>query len=155
MTRRFKGFGTASVSFGEPLELSTFIAGTSDDLTEAVAQELMKRINAVIPVLGVPLVARHILAEGTIGRADLVAAVTNSTATLAEQGLPRPLRQPAEVVADALLRLGARELISESGDQISVTAKGRDVLEYYATSIAHHFDASAEKSGKLPHSQSN
>ncbi len=146
VTRRFKGFGTASVSFGEPLELSTFIAGTSDDLTEAVALELMQRINAVIPVLGVPLVARHILAEGTTGRADLVAAVTKSAAALAERGLPRPRRQPVEVVADAILRLSTRELISESGDQIGVTAKGHDVLEFYASSIAHHFDAGAERS---------
>ncbi len=145
VTRRFKGFGTASVSFGEPLELSTFVEREGDDLTEAVAEELMGRIKRVIPVLGVPLVARHILSAEPIARVDLVTAVTQSIAKLTEMGLPRPRRAATEVVADAVLRLANRDLVSESGDQISVTANGRDVLEYYASSIAHHFDASAEE----------
>ncbi len=148
VTRRFKGFGTASVSFGEPLELSTFVEREGDDLTEAVAEELMQRIKLVIPVLGVPLVARHILATESITRADLVAAIAQSITTLTEMGLPRPHRPAAEVVADALMRLGNRDLISESGDQISVTANARDVLAYYASSIAHHFDATAEETGE-------
>ena len=54
ITGRFRGFGTASVSFGAPLELSHYHAKESEDLTEAVAHELMKRIADVTPVLGVP-----------------------------------------------------------------------------------------------------
>ena len=94
ITRQFRGFGTASVSFGEPLELSKYHVADDRDLTEAIATELMQRIANVTPVLGVPLVARHLLASAPMKTVDLEVAVGRALALLSDRGLPCPRRQP-------------------------------------------------------------
>ncbi|MEM8536306.1 MAG: 1-acyl-sn-glycerol-3-phosphate acyltransferase [Pseudomonadota bacterium] len=141
LRRRFRGFGTASVSFGEPLELSKFHANAGDDLTEALAAALMARIAAVMPVLGVPLVARHLLLQEVITVPALEAAVAQSVADLRSAGVPVPRRNADEVVQDALARLSGRDLIHESTDGVRVTGDGQAVLTFYANTIAHHFAA--------------
>ncbi|MEO0905702.1 MAG: 1-acyl-sn-glycerol-3-phosphate acyltransferase, partial [Pseudomonadota bacterium] len=92
VTGRFRGFGVASVSFGEPLELSRFHADGVHDLTEQIATELMKRIADVTPVVGVPIVARQILLAGTTSLTDLEASVGAAIALLKDRGLPSPNR---------------------------------------------------------------
>jgi glycerol-3-phosphate O-acyltransferase len=149
ITRRFRGFGVASVSFGEPLELSRFHAEDSSDLTKAIATELMQRIADVTPVLAVPLVSRHILSSEPILIADLESAVAQSLASLNERRVPSPRRKSAEVVKDAVSRLAARGLVVESDAGVSVTEEGRAVLAFYANSIAHHFDAAAAKTDEI------
>ena len=149
ITGKFRRFGTASVSFGEPLELSKYHARESQDLTEAVAIELMKRIADVTPVLGVPLVARHILENEETSVADLEAGIARSIAFLKDRGLPCPRRSPSEIVQDALSRFAGRALVHESAQGVTVSDKGRDVLTFYANSIAHHFDAVAAKSDEI------
>jgi glycerol-3-phosphate O-acyltransferase len=149
LTQRFRGFGVASVSFGEPLELSKFHGDGSNDLTEQIAEELMKRIADVTPVVGVPLVARHILLAAPVAVPDLEASVARSIGLLKERKLPCPKRDAAEVVRDALSRLEGRGFIVEVDGAISVTEEGRDVLTFYANSIAHHFDAVAANSDEI------
>ena len=144
LTRQFGGFGTASVSFGEPLELSEFRETAKGDLTEAVAIELMQRIADVTPVLGVPLVARHLLDAGPMTTERLVDTAATSIATLKARGLPAPRRPADQIVADALERLLARHLVEKTGENIGVTTRGTDVLAFYANSIAHHFSADAK-----------
>ena len=149
LTRRFRGFGVASVSFGDPLELSKYLADGGADLTKQVATEIMKRIAEVTPVLGVPLVARHILESGPITRDALEKAVERSISMLNERRVPCPRRKAGEVVHDALSRLSARALIGETDAGIAVTALGQDILAFYANSIAHHFDAVAAKTDDI------
>ena len=149
ITRQFRGFGTASVSFGEPLELSKYHSEGDTDLTTAIAEELMQRIANVTPVLGVPLVARHILSSEPIAIPDLETAVARSVAFLKERDLPCPRRNPQEIVRDAISRLSARKLVKESDDGIHVTPLGQPVLAFYANSISHHFDAVAENSDEI------
>ena len=149
ITRRFRGFGVASVSFGEPLELSRYHAPDDADLTQAVAQELMLRIANVTPVLGVPLVARHLLAGAPITRADLQTAVGRSITFLKERKLPCPRRGPEDLVKDAIDRLSARGFVTEKEGEITVTQSGEAVLAFYANSIAHHFDATAAKTDEF------
>lgn len=149
LTGRFRGFGTASVSFGEPLELSKFHAEGGSDLTEAIAHELMQRIADVTPVLGVPLVARSVLMAGEINRADLEASVRRDIQFLTERRLPCPRRKPDEVVDDAISRLRGRKLIAESDEAITATPLGQPILTFYANSIAHHFNAGAEENEEI------
>lgn len=149
VTGRFRGFGVASVSFGEPLELSKYHGDAGSDLTEQLAQELMKRIADVTPVVGVPLVARHILLAEPVSVPDLESSVARAIAHLKERKLPCPKRDAQEVVRDALSRLRGRGLLVESNGAISSTEKGRDVLTFYANSIAHHFDAVAANSDEI------
>jgi len=148
LTRRFKNFGTASVSFGEPLELSSFVAAEDADLTKEVAIELMQRINAVVPTLGVPLVARHLLKHENTTVPALEAYLTAAVKFLSDRSIPHPADAPSEVVQDAFTQLLGRELITQSGDQISVIDTGRDILTYYANSVAHHFDDENQEDGE-------
>jgi len=146
LTGRFRGFGTASVSFGKPLELSKFHATGGADLTEEIAHALMQRIADVMPVVGLPLVARVLLhGEGT-SVAELTAKVAESMDALRRHNVPVPRRDAAEVTQDALSRFAGRKLIVESAEGVRITGDGRDLLQFYANSIAHHFDASAAPS---------
>ena len=144
VTGRFKQFGTASVGFGEPLSLAEFIVSLSGDPTEAVAQELMVRVNAVIPVLPVPLVARFLLAGETTVQ-GLTDQIAQAVAQLAGAGMTLPRRVPATITADALEILQKRALVLRAGDQVTIAAGAGAVLEFYANSIAHHFDAASAK----------
>jgi glycerol-3-phosphate O-acyltransferase len=141
ITGRFHGFGVASVSFGEPLELSQFATQTQGDLTTAVADCLMQRIADVTPVLGVPLVARVLLAAEPVSRPALIAKVASALEDLQSAKRPRPRRGADDLVSDALRRLLRRKLVSIDAGKVTVTAKGAPILAYYANSIAHHFAA--------------
>jgi len=145
VTRQMRGFGTASVGFGTPLSLREFRAGQSEDeLTEAVAAELMERIRHVVPVLSAPLVASVLLERDGLSQADVAASVSNRLTALRSKSMPRPRRDADELVADILKRFERRDLISKTGDTLAPTQEGRAVLEYYARSIAHHFPEKAE-----------
>jgi glycerol-3-phosphate O-acyltransferase len=149
LTRRFRGFGTASVSFGEPLELSRFQADGPEDLTEKLAHALMQRIADVMPVTAVPLIARGILDAGTVSRTALIDTVARDLALLKERKLPYPHRTADELVSDALSRLRGRKLISDSDDAIAATALGAPILRFYSNSIVHHFVADAAVQEKV------
>ena len=142
LTGRFAGFGTASVGFGDPLELSLFLRdtpGLPDDPTEAVAEELMARVRAVVPVLAVPLIARILLHSPGLTRDVLLEEMTRCLDALHSRQMPLPQRSPDALVDDTLARLSARGLIQVGTDAVTVTDSGREVLTYYANSIAHHF----------------
>ncbi len=128
-------FGTANVSFGQPLSLRDF-AKDHDSATEAVGTELMERIAKVVPLLPVPLVSRAILA-GDVTEPAIAAHIENLIATLPKTVAP-PRRTPEQMTVDGLANLRRRELIG-TDDTITVTEGESDVLAYYANSIAHHF----------------
>ncbi|MEL6839190.1 MAG: 1-acyl-sn-glycerol-3-phosphate acyltransferase [Pseudomonadota bacterium] len=144
LTRRFHGFGTASVSFGEPLDLAEFIPTVSGDETEAVAHELMRRIADVTPVLGVPLVAHHLLGRDTKTVPEIEVGVTTLIADLSHRKLPAPRRPAVQIVAEALQQMKARGLVTVADDKVRVSDAGHAVLTFYANSIAHHFSATAK-----------
>ena len=135
---RFKGFGVASVGFGEPLELSSFVEGREGDQTMAVAAELMERIGQVVPVLSTPVVARA-LTLGAATREALIEAVTRDLAELRQRRMPMPRRPPEEIASETLAKLVDRELARVDGSSITVTEDGAAILTYYAETIAHHF----------------
>ena len=139
LTRRFDTFGTASVGFGQPLELSHFLADhTDEDPAEAVAAELMSRVRDVVPVLSAPLIARLLLKEDGLSREALLSRMTACLGTLEEREMPLPARRPEVLVQDTLTRFSDRGLVRDDG-RLHVTDRGRAVLTYYANSIAHHF----------------
>lgn len=143
ITGRFKKLGTAAVSFGTPLDLGSFLKGRSGEFTDEVAAELMRRIADVVPVLSVPLVSRILLQAAPMHRSEIVAQVAAAREDLIARGIPAPRRVAEEVVTAALADLTVRHVVTESDGMISVIAADRDLLTYYARSIAHHFDASA------------
>ncbi|MBU2358657.1 MAG: 1-acyl-sn-glycerol-3-phosphate acyltransferase [Alphaproteobacteria bacterium] len=143
LTGRFDGFGTASVGFGRPLELSLFLRDLPDlpdDPTEAVALELMDRVREVVPVLATPLIARLLLRKPGLDRDALLSAATDCLAALHSRQMPLPQRSTDTLVDDTLARLAARDLIHVTPQAITITDRGQDVLRYYANTIAHHFE---------------
>ncbi len=144
VTWRFQKFGTASVGFGTPLALSSFVAENGTASPEALAVELMRRIAAVTPVLPVPLVAR-ILRDGRAAtEAEVRAAVTADLAALSGAGATLPRRDAATVTSDGLAILEGRGFVLRAGEGVTLAEASRETIEYYANSIEHHFTAVSE-----------
>lgn len=133
ITRQSGVLGTASVGFGEPLRLSEF-NGSMDEL----ADELMSRIGAVIPVLAMPLVA-FVVSEGSRKIPDIESEVSRLLALLEDRNQARPRRGAAELTQSALQQFEKRAFVSINDDEVELTNLGADVLKYYSNSIVHHF----------------
>ncbi len=137
--RRMRGrdtrFGTAAVTFGDPLSLRRTGADVPvSDLSEM----LMDRIAQAMPVLTVPLIARVMLqAKGSLSEAELLAKVA---ATLEQMPLRNRVPKPdvlPDRVARATARLKKRGVISEDAQGLQIAAGQEPVLAFYANSIAH------------------
>ncbi|AYE85545.1 1-acyl-sn-glycerol-3-phosphate acyltransferase [Sulfitobacter sp. D7] len=137
--RRMRGrdtrFGTAAVTFGDPLSLRRTGADVPvSDLSEM----LMDRIAQAMPVLTVPLIARVMLqAKGPLSEAELLAKVA---ATLEQMPLRNRVPKPdvlPDRVARATARLKKRGVISEDAQGLQIAAGQEPVLAFYANSIAH------------------
>lgn len=137
--RRMRGrdtrFGTAAVTFGDPLSLRRTGADVPvSDLSEM----LMDRIAQAMPVLTVPLIARVMLqAKGPLSEAELLAKVA---ATLEQMPLRNRVPKPdvlPDRVARATARLKKRGVISEDAQGLQIAAEQEPVLAFYANSIAH------------------
>ncbi len=135
---KFRGFGTASVGFGTPLELSSIPVG--EGRTEAVAVELMARIKKVVPILAVPLVARALVAQPDTNRVALVGAVSLMLDDLCSRNMPVPRREIGAMVDDALSRFALRKVVVTSGQHVVVPTEQVEIIAYYADTISHHFD---------------
>ena len=138
ITGKFRGFGTASVGFGEPLELSSVPQGP--DRTATIAAQLMGRIAKVVPVLAAPLVARALVETHARDSDSLARAVQQMLDDLREANMPTPRRDVPTMIQETLDRFALRGLISRKDDGVVINDGGAEVLEYYAATIAHHFD---------------
>ncbi|AKS45054.1 glycerol-3-phosphate acyltransferase [Octadecabacter temperatus] len=133
--RKLTTFGTANVSFGQPLSLRDFSL-SREGATEAVGQELMARIASVVPLLPVPLVSRAIL-SGATTQAEITASIEETIATV-PSSVAKPRRTPDQMATDGLVNLRRRGLVS--GDAVMTVADtDKPVLAYYANSISHHY----------------
>jgi glycerol-3-phosphate O-acyltransferase len=140
VTRRIIGravrFGHAGVGFGQPLSLASFVSTHRGEAIEGVGEELRARVNAVIPVLPVPLVAFLLeRAGGPMTREALTRAVEPYLQRLAHT----PNGDAAKVVEDGLANLLSRRILREGPDGVRPENDQRALLSYYARSIAHLF----------------
>ena len=135
LTGRFERFGYAAVAFGEPLALSAFLADRPADPTAALADALMDRIAARLPVLPVAL-ACAALAEG----ADTVDAVAAHLAAradaLAAAGHPlhHASRDSRAVAITALRLLEVRRILRLEADRIHLTDR-HALIPFYASTL--------------------
>ncbi|MGR3503068.1 1-acyl-sn-glycerol-3-phosphate acyltransferase [Pseudaestuariivita sp.] len=128
---KFNRFGVAGVCFGAPLPL----AELKGDTPEALAEELMRRIEAAMPVLPVPVVATCLLEDGPMSQEDLTRAYAARTSALdVPQGLPSDVDKDAAYGVGILLR---RRLISKVNGLLTPIPEERGTLEFYARSVAH------------------
>ncbi|MEM6385522.1 MAG: 1-acyl-sn-glycerol-3-phosphate acyltransferase [Pseudomonadota bacterium] len=136
----FYRFGYAAVSFGEPLSLAAFMGTPHQDTTEALGAELKTRIERIVPILPVPLIAAILEAQtGPITREALSAEVAlwheKLTSTTAHVHIPRGDLDYAVEAGLRLLLL--RRLIRETEDGIVAVKDETAVLTFYANSIRH------------------
>ncbi len=146
---RFVRFGTASVVFAEPIRLSDY--GDAPRLGD-LGRDLMVRIQAAMPVLYVPMVARLLVRSGRpLDNAALVAQVAQILHSV-EGTTPRP-EDIAIEVARACTDLAKRHAIFQVDGGWQMAPDGAPLLTYYANSIAHFLpgaDAAAAKEISAP-----
>lgn len=140
---RVTRFGTAAVVFGEPLSLRAFGA---DKPVEDLASSVMQRIEAVMPVLVVPLISRVLIQEdGPMSQSELVKGIKD-LAQQVEPFMPKKLSENLDgEVRHALAQMRKHGVVAEASQGWQIVPDQRPVIEYYANSIAHrfHVDASA------------
>jgi glycerol-3-phosphate O-acyltransferase len=130
---RYVRFGIASVSFGVPLSLKSM---DRDAPLEALAAELKSRIEDVMPVLFVPVLAQVFLASsGPLTIPELNNAVC-STIPRKRGSMPKLWEQAlAEYITVARKNMLVRGLIAESGEGWIAVQDERPLLQFYANSL--------------------
>ncbi|MEJ6390717.1 1-acyl-sn-glycerol-3-phosphate acyltransferase [Gymnodinialimonas ulvae] len=143
ITGKFHRYGYAAVSFGAPLSLAEFMTQDLLDPPQALGEDLMSRIAAVVPVTPVPLVA-HALRDGARTSAELDAAIATRIARAEMKGTGIHLaRDDLHYTVEAGLRsLEERGFIDRDTDPavVEITERGQPVIAYYAASVAHLLD---------------
>lgn len=136
--RRFKGYGTAAASFGQPVSLAAFKAGHPLATTEALGQHLMQAIAAVVPVVPVPLVCAALL-KGPSDFNGLVAEVQALQHILFAGGAVLKLAPKGveATVIEALAVLQGRRLI---GADYLATKGSQPLLDFYAAAILQRLE---------------
>jgi len=140
ITGRYHRHGYAAASFGAPVSLKAFEAQHPASLVKDLARLLMERIGEEVPVLPVPLVARALLeADGPLTQSDLEARVGQIVKGLPEAHVHLPRGDLHYAVEVGLRNLRKRDLVTEQEGMIAISPDERDIVEYYARSIAHLF----------------
>jgi glycerol-3-phosphate O-acyltransferase len=149
---RWHRFGYACVNFGPPISLRSYLAERRIDMsalteperfaeTERLGTLLMDGIAQIVPVTPVSLVASALLSFDAGGAseaalAERVGALFEELSSL-EAHLYVPRGDASYFFAVGLRMLTLRRLVSREGGRVVST--DRDVVSYYANSIAHFF----------------
>ena len=169
--RRWKRYGRAAVTIGEPVPLATWISSHETegrglfDLPRAerlarvqgLCDSMMERIGQLIPVTPVPLACAalqsldsdYVTRERLLARMEELAAVLTeltSRVVQAEGDMDRMLDL-------ALQMLLMRRILGTAGAGYAILPRGRALISYYANSIAHllgPFEAGVRARDQLP-----
>mgnify|MGYP000179813458 CR=1 FL=1 len=144
ITGSFHRLGYAGVSFGRPVSLRDFIKGRDGDIATQLGDHLMTQVGDAVPILPVPLVAKHLVAlnGGAVSKTELVEAVVSDVQISKGRGLEVCFPQAGiqKGVDEAIIMLQARGLLEDDGQNLTVTSRSPELLDYYAASLSH-FDA--------------
>ena len=149
--RRWKRYGRAAVTIGRPIPLEPWFRYNPDlfELPKAerrarvqsLCDDVMSRIGELIPVTPVPLACAAIqsLDRDFIPRAQLIERMGDLRDVLLELNgrVIRHDRTIDETFERAWRMLGMRHVLGESGGNFAVLPRGRELISYYANSIAH------------------
>ncbi|SHI98871.1 glycerol-3-phosphate acyltransferase [Shimia gijangensis] len=135
---RYHKFGYAAVSFGHPLSLAEFNKSTHIDMTEDLARELKHRIEDVVPVLPVPMVASIIEdAETPISRAAVEARFAGWVVKLNDAHIHLPRDDLSYATEVGLRMLIERRMIIKKNGCFAPNPEQTEALAFYANSIRH------------------
>ncbi len=155
LLRRARRYGRACVNFGAPLSVDDWLAARPGVLAlpkeerlprvQELADEVMRRIGAVMPVTPVPLAARALLEHpaDTIDRAQWESLLDDLRARLRPAGAPvvGDEKTSAEILDRALVMFTLRRVVAPAGGSFRIDRAQDPLLRYYANSIAHFFEA--------------
>lgn len=143
--RRLRGhdtrFGTAAVAFGAPVSLREY--GKAEDV-DGLSRELMSRIEAVMPVLGVPLVATALSARAPMTVGQLTEAVLALMDQLPARSLEIDTGNVGTEIAQACAHMVQHGLIEQREELWHVMAGQEEAVTFYANSIAHYLPGDEE-----------
>lgn len=149
--RRWKRYGRAAVTVGRPIPLEPWFNEHRDIFSlarperlarvQSLCDSVMSRIGALVPVTPVPLACAAIQSfdRDFIPRAALLERMAEMTEALREVNA-RVIRHDAGVEATfdrAWRMLRMRRVLAEAGGGYAVLPAGRELVSYYANSIAH------------------
>ena len=167
--RRWKRYGLAAVTIGEPVPLGPWFAAEGGDAlfarprperlarVQRLCDDMLSRIGAIIPVTPVPLACAAIQSFDAefIPRARVLARMDELRSVLGELNarVLRADRSVEDTFERAWRMLRMRRMVAESGDGLVVLPHGRELVSYYANSIAHllgPFEAGIRARDALP-----
>jgi glycerol-3-phosphate O-acyltransferase len=171
LSRRWKRYGEAAVVIGEPIELAPWFAalkqaghglftmsrGDRLGAIQSLTDDAMRRVGEIIPVTPVPLVCAAIQTFDAdfITRELLLERMSEVRESLLHGG--RQVLNATEPIAETLDRayglLRLRRVISHEGAGYIVLPRGRELISYYANSIAHllgEFESAVRARDALP-----
>ncbi len=151
VTRRWKRYGRAAVIIGAPVPLKPWYENQPElftiprperlALVAELTDRIMEHIGALIPVTPVPLVcaAMQSLGGEMLSRAALITRIEDLRDELVELNarVVRADRDASETLDLALRMLEMRRVVLPQGDSYLVLPHGRELVSYYANSIAH------------------
>jgi glycerol-3-phosphate O-acyltransferase len=143
MRRRAHRMGLAGVAFGTPLSLTDWRRETGDTAARALADALMARVQAAMPVLPVPLVAAVLRVRGPMERAALDAEVSDAAARLRAEGA-RVLLPEDDGTGAGLLILQRRGLVAEAEGVLGIVPERAEFADYYAATVLPLLDRGAD-----------
>jgi glycerol-3-phosphate O-acyltransferase len=147
---RWRRFGYASVNFGQPFSVKHYLSQQQFHLTELdqdarflevakLADQLMDRIQHVIPVLPVALICRTLIRhrEQWLSLIEIKQFAAEEIEHLRQQKAPITLSENAY---DGVLNSGfnlikGRKLLEESNGRYKMKSESIDIINYYANSI--------------------
>ncbi|HKW09065.1 MAG TPA: 1-acyl-sn-glycerol-3-phosphate acyltransferase [Gemmatimonadaceae bacterium] len=151
VTRRWKRYGRAAVTVGAPImldpwfhrEVNLFELPRTERLgrVQALCDDIMEHIGQLVPVTPVPLACAAIesLDRDFIPRTLLLDRMSEMRTVLVELNgrVIRADRDIGETWERAWRMLSMRRILLETGDGYTVLPRNRELLRYYANSIAH------------------
>jgi glycerol-3-phosphate O-acyltransferase len=169
VARRWKRYGRAAVTVGAPISLEPWFARNPDLFqlakterrarVQSLCDDVMSRIGQLVPVTPVPLACAAIqsLDRDFIPRADLLARMAEMRETLVELNgrVIRHERGIDETFDRAWRMLRMRRVLAAEGAGYVVLPRGRELVSYYANSIAHllgDFEMAVRRRDALPSS---
>jgi glycerol-3-phosphate O-acyltransferase len=166
-TRRWRRYGRAAVTVGAPVPLEGWFAEQSDLFAlskperlarvQALCDGIMSLIGRLIPVTPVPLACAAIQSFDSdfIPRARLIERMGEMRDALVELNgrVVRSERSIEETFDRAWRMLRMRRVLVEEGEGFVVLPRNRELVSYYANSIAHllgPFESAVRERDALP-----
>ena len=155
LLRRARRYGRACVNFGTPLSVDDWLAARPGVLElprderlkhlQELADEVMRRIGAVMPVTPVPLAATALLDHGgaEITRAEWESRLDGLRVRLRDARAPvlGDEKTSGEILDRALVMFTLRRVVTREGERFCVDRGQEALLRYYASSIVHFLEA--------------